>query len=107
MQCSRTAVHRLFILKGHIFGSCPGRVTVMPGADAETYLPTAGERVCMGQCGVFAFCNRCPVCGAQTESTLQGTTVLCQIQLSERGAEIWGLLNGGVTVEDISRCRFI
>lgn len=64
--------------------------------------------------GVFAFSNGCPVCGAQTvdpatslESTLQGNTVLCQIQHSERVPEIWGLLNRGVAVEDISCCRFI
>lgn len=37
----------------------------MPGAGAETYLPTAGERVCTRQGSVFAFCNRCPVCRAR------------------------------------------
>lgn len=86
----------------------------MPGADTEMYLPTAGESVCTGQCGVFAFCNCCPVCRAQTvspttslESTLQGNTVLSQIQCSERVTEIWGLLDGEVVVEDISCCRFI
>lgn len=67
-QRSRAALHQLFMLKGHFLGSCPRQVTAMPGADAETYLPTAGERVSTGQCGVFAFCNRCPVCGAPLDS---------------------------------------